>query len=124
MRKLGLLFVGLATVIVLLHSITPHQHNNITQTYNHTISEVENNGNILNWLQFIFHPDLGQEHLEKFETEHQLEIISPDLAFLAIALSFIPILEEETQHNTPYLFSLKDNYYLKLQPLRGPPALV
>ena len=124
MQQLGRLLIGMATVIVLLHSITPHQHHKSSQLYDHTISEVGNESNLINWLQFIFHPDLGEEHLENFQNEYPLELAIPDLSFLALAIILVPKVEINPEHNTPYFFSVKDSDYLSLKQLRGPPALV
>ena len=65
---------------MLLHSITPHKHHKYNQTYDHSLAEVKNNSSLISWLQFIFHPDLGEEHLEKFQNEHPLELAIPDFA--------------------------------------------
>lgn len=121
---MGSFLIGLATVIVLLHSITPHQHHKTSQISDHTISEVRNDSNVINWLQFIFHPDLGEEHLENFQNEHPLELAIPDLAFLAVAIVFVPQTEVKLEHNTPYIFSIKDSDFLSPRQLRGPPSLV
>lgn len=124
MRNAGKIFIAFATFIVMLHSITPHQHHQVSKTYDHSIAEVKNDSNLINWLQFIFHPDLGEDHLEKFQNENPLELSIPDLAFMATLILFTPDQEEELEHHTPYIFSLKDSEYLRLQQQRGPPALV
>lgn len=124
MRKMGSFLIGLATVIVLLHSITPHQHHKTSRISDHTISEVKNDSNVINWLQFIFHPDLGEEHLENFQNEHPLELAIPELNFLAVAIVFVPQIEVKLEHNTPYIFTIKDSEYLSPRQLRGPPSLV
>ena len=124
MHKMGRFLIGIATIIVLLHSITPHKHHKSSQLYNHTISEVGNENNLINWLQFIFHPDLGEEHLENYQNEHPLELAIPDFAFVAVAMILIPVVEIKPEHNTPYFFSAKDSEYLSSKQLRGPPTLV
>ncbi len=125
MRKIAIFLIGLSTLLLFLHSITPHTHHKATQSYTHSISEVDNSNDILSWLQFVFHQDLGQEHLEHFQNDSFDHVtLLPDLAFLAFALSFSPIIEEPLEHKKPYIFSIKDSDLLNQSPLRGPPSLV
>lgn len=124
MRKLGLLFIGLATVIVLLHSITPHKHHKYNQTYDHSLAEVKNDSSLISWLQFIFHPDLGEEHLEKFQNEHPLELAIPNFALISVAILIAPQLESKLEHHTLYAFSVKVSDHFSPTQHRGPPTLV
>lgn len=124
MRSLGRIFISLATVIILLHSITPHQHHTASQNCDHCLAKLDDQANLLSLLQVIFHPDLGQEHLDNYQNENHEQIALPDFSYLAVALVFVPQFETEIEHNTPYTFSQVDNEFLSSVTLRGPPFMV
>ncbi len=114
--------ISSAIVILLLHTTTPHQHVK-SDTPENYISLKSDEANFLSLLQFIFHPDLGENHLEDFQNEHQLELNIPDFAIAAILIPTIPEIEEKVIHVTPNQFKARDKIYLHQSKLRGPPAL-
>lgn len=125
MRKIAVFLIAISTMLLLLHSVTPHTHHKASQTYDHSLSELNESGNLLSWLQFIFHPDLGPEHLEHFQNEGPEQIaLLPDFALLAVVIAFTPVEAEPLQHKKPYLFSIQDSDLLNQSQLRGPPSLV
>lgn len=122
MKSLGKLVIGIATLFILLHSITPHTHqkNNDPQK---SFTDLKTEANLVEWLKFIFHPDLGEDHLENYQNENPVQLLFANYeitTFRALSLHWV---EETLQHETRYYFLDTSEQIFSAYSWRGPPSL-
>lgn len=122
MKRLGIAMICTAAMLVLLHSITPHTHSNPYGNNEATVSQNQPEAGVLGFLQLMFHPDLGTDHLDNFQNEAGDLHILPPLAPIASVPELTPISEDSESPKVLYLNSYKEEVYLLLSPLRGPPS--
>ena len=123
MKRFGVALICTAAMLVILHSITPHTHTNPYGTQNVTISQNEEDSGLMGFLQLVFHPDLGQEHLEHFQNEAGDLHILPPLAPVAAVPDLTPTEELNPAPKDSYQITYTEEVYLLLAPLRGPPHI-
>lgn len=58
---------------MLLHSIVPHIHHDATQAAQHEI-EQKSAHEILDILELMFHVDMGEDHLENFQSANGFDL--------------------------------------------------
>ena len=115
---------------MLLHSILPHAHHDEMSHPEHSTSHQEAD-NLIDYLELIFHTDVGEGHLEHFETGQGLDFN------IVSNITTVAILDIVTEH----LFSVSgelrfiaSEFYLKDDhlpdcnlhdsfSLRGPPFI-
>ena len=121
------LFVQIACVILLLHTILPHDHNGVASAEDDN-SEYQEVHNFLDWITLAFHADFGEGHLENFlSSELDLDEGNQDLTngFLPLVPKF-----DLKFDGSPYVEGFSnfyaDNFIIFSVPLlpnshRGPP---
>ena len=125
MRKLGITFLAISTAIVLLHSFTPHTHDNNIESATFNACDYSQETGILGLFQMIFHQDLGEEHLELYVNAVNFDI-SID-AFTPIPLVLIPVVTLSLEQiGYPNIIDIIPREQWRLSPLdqRGPPNFI
>lgn len=64
----------LATILLMLHSVLPHQHHDELSQEEH-LAQNEEARTWLDYLKLAFHTDLGDSHLEEFETQNYSQLV-------------------------------------------------
>ena len=107
--------------MLLLHSFMPHQHSDELSAAEH-IEEHTSASSVFDYLAVLFHENLGENHLEHFDTpaSHYEDLATP-----AVVPSFYAVYDVECVKND-IEFSEKPNSTLcsvctKTSSKRGPP---
>ncbi|MBT8232020.1 MAG: hypothetical protein HKN51_16750 [Saprospiraceae bacterium] len=122
--------IYLAGAIVILHSLLPHVHESDHDHYSHELEHTAPES-FLDFLEEMFHMDMGEGHLENFEQGSQLDFdlvnilneVSPDLN--VEINSFRLNVEGQNIQTTEY----RDKVPILQRPfstehiLRGPPSI-
>lgn len=78
-----LLFIFLAYGLTLMHTMVPHQHQQLVVRESVAMLQLPGSKSVEGFLQFLFAADLGENHLEIFKKSH----ITPfDFSFEGILL--------------------------------------
>lgn len=114
-----------------MHSILPHQHHEEIGSTEHTEEHAEAN-DFLDYVFLMFHVDLGEGHMENFESgvEYDLSVeynvnVFPDL----ITHQYYPLLLPEVDDSQSskilvYEVPIVNRYVSNNLNLRGPPSFV
>lgn len=115
-----------AVLIMLLHSIVPHEHHDELLEQD-TVVLYSSNECIFDWLQFVFHDDLGAGHLENFvqgeapnlvKVSSTIPVVGVILFDSALSESKTPIVTLVNQATNEFTRSL---HFRHPDRLRGPP---
>ena len=123
MKRLGKLVIGLATLFILLHSITPHTHLP-SDSPQKSFTDLKTEANLIEWLKFIFHPDLGEDHLENYQNENPVQLLFASQEITEFCALVPPLVDEPLQHETRYYFLDTSEQTFSAYSWRGPPSLV
>lgn len=119
-RRIYHILLSIPVLVVLLHSVTPHQHLALDETPTFLAQNHCTEG----FLSHIFEVDLGENHLEEFKTSRYDVDFNPDLDLLVSADQVLVY----RIHNTGFNFSavedldVQDLYLRGSHALRAPPV--
>ena len=109
----------------------PHQHHDELETDEQTEEHAQADG-LIDYLQLIFHTDLGDGHMERFENGRGFDFdveftvnLFPEL----VAHSYYPLFQKPAIHQSKVSFFTHDIPILKKDVIahlnfRGPPSIV
>lgn len=120
----------LAGGIFCLHNVLPHEHLEEEYSFAESSSSQKDCDSLLDWLKFIFQNDIGNGHLEYFQSTSDLDF--QDIAIAFTALNPTAFFTEEITNRQPDRDNVsKDFFYPPLilrshlpgsSSHRGPPA--
>lgn len=125
---MGLFLIqGFAMLMVLLHSMVPHEHMANTRTIHH----MEEHQNVSNWMDYLalgFHHQQVDGDLENFAASTPAAQIELQADFLCFSLLHFQVLSSDLILQEKQVFSAKNQPLLKEISLlnharRGPPSL-
>lgn len=124
------ILVYLAGLLVVLHTLLPHQHHSELGNLEYEIQQKEANS-LLDYIKLIFQEDVGEAHLEHivvgqgFEIDTEVNFIyppAPSIKLFGDFLEVIPFSMHDEGNYTLLNFSPQRQHQCSLA-LRGPPSL-
>jgi hypothetical protein len=114
-----------------LHSLLPHQHFDELDSEEHKEEHAQADG-LIDYLQLIFHTDLGDGHMESFEDGKGFDFdvdFTINLIPVLVAHSYYPLLQNPSNHQSIVSYYDHDIPILKKDVIahldfRGPPSFV
>jgi hypothetical protein len=113
-------FLLTAGLILFLHTAVPHHHHSELDATEH-YRQHEQAATLFDYLQLIFHIDLGADHLEHFNIASLL-YIEPDLTDFKRHLTPVYALIKSTPLPVAALLPISQEI-IRIHPFRGPPTL-
>lgn len=121
--------VNLAGLIVLLHGLVPHQHHN-ELSYDQDAVQHASANDLQDYLELVFHIDMGDGHLDHFENVDGIEF---DVKAVAINLTCFSTVSQYGKydnscgsfykHGFPELNKYSSGPEIACTTLRGPPSI-
>ena len=120
----------LAGLLIVLHSLLPHEHDELIQEVDVTLSEPE----IIDFLSFvknIFLQDLGEDHLENIQVSDGNQIAHFDIKYNTLPLAILSDLFQLETHGLQFEARFYPEYEVPIKTrlfypggtLRGPPYI-
>ena len=127
-RKTGNILFAIASLVLLLHNITPHFHHGEISETQHD-EEHQDAESLLDWLALTFHSDLGEGHMECFSQVNHLDSDVQSQVFLIPDFLLNEGIQQglikENQEDFNLCINRRDKlhpqYFYSDSPLRAPP---
>ncbi|GEM_PF-948540 len=123
-KKMGHILIVLAAMLLLLHTLLPHEHHSELDAIEHFQAH-QQASSIFDYLRLAFHFSPGQNHLEDYQTSgYDLSLISPFILINTDQPVVLMTSETLVKNIPPYLSELRIKYLHPSLSFRGPPRLV